>query len=134
MRIVCWFSCGAASAVATKLAIAENAGKLPLIIAYTEVVEEHPDNKRFLKDCESWFDQEIKILRNDFYEGSIYRVFEKNYIRTPKGAPCTRALKKQVRQRFEETTDRQVLAIRLKNKPVWIGLLMLITMWTFGLH
>ena len=108
MRIVCWFSCGAASAVATKLAIAENAGKLPLIIAYTEVSEEHQDNKRFLKDCETWFGQKIQILRNDFYEGSIYRVFEKNYIRTPKGAPCTRALKKQVRQRFEEATDRQV--------------------------
>jgi hypothetical protein len=61
MRIVCWFSCGAASAVATKLAIAENAGKLPLIIAYTEVVEEHPDNKRFLKDCEEWFGQEVLI-------------------------------------------------------------------------
>jgi 3'-phosphoadenosine 5'-phosphosulfate sulfotransferase (PAPS reductase)/FAD synthetase len=108
MRIVCWFSCGAASAVATKLAIAENNGKLPLIIAYTEVIEEHSDNKRFLKNCENWFGQEIQILRNDFYEGSIYKVFEKNYIRTPKGAPCTRALKKQVRQRFEEKTDRQV--------------------------
>jgi len=59
MRIVSWFSCGAASAVATKLAIAENAGKFPLIIAYTEVAEEHPDNKRFLKDCEKWFGQEI---------------------------------------------------------------------------
>jgi PP-loop superfamily ATP-utilizing enzyme len=35
-------------------------------------------------------------------------VFEKNYIRTPKGAPCTRALKKQIRERFEEATDRQV--------------------------
>jgi hypothetical protein len=108
MRIVCWFSCGAASAIATKLAIAENAGKLPLIIAYTEVLEEHPDNKRFLKECEQWFGQEIQILGNDFYDRSIYRVFEKNYIRTPKGAPCTRSLKKQVRERFEEPTDRQV--------------------------
>jgi len=108
MRIVCWFSCGAASAVATKLAIAENNGKLPLIIAYTEVVEEHSDNRRFLKDCETWFGQEIQILQNDFYQGSIYKVFEKNYIRTPKGAPCTRALKKQVRQRFEKANDRQV--------------------------
>ena len=77
MRIVCWFSCGAASAIATKLAIAENNGKYPLIIAYTEVLEEHPDNKRFLKECETWFGQEITILGNDFYDRSIYRVFEK---------------------------------------------------------
>lgn len=109
-RIICWFSCGAASAVATKLAIAENAGKLPLIIAYTEVIEEHPDNKRFLKDCEQWFGQEILILGNDKYDRSIYKVFEKNYIKTPKGAPCTRTLKKSVRQKFEEVGDRQVFS------------------------
>ena len=107
-RVVCWFSCGAASAVATKLAIAENAGKLPLIIAYTEVAEEHPDNKRFLAECEQWFGQKIEILGNDFYERSIYKVFEKNYMRTPHGSPCTRALKKQVRERFEQINDRQV--------------------------
>ena len=116
MRIVCWFSCGAASAVATKLAIADNAGKLPLIIAYTEVKEEHPDNMRFLKECEKWFGQEIQILGNDFYDRSIYRVFEKNYIRTPKGAPCTRALKKQIRERFEEVTDRQVFGFTAEEQ------------------
>jgi len=106
MRTVCWFSCGAASAVATKIALASTKGEI--IIAYTEVMEEHPDNKRFLKDCEKWFGQEILILGNDKYERSIYKVFEKNYIRTPKGAPCTRSLKKQVRQRFERVDDKQV--------------------------
>jgi len=107
-RIICWFSCGAASAVATKLALSMVNKEQELIIAYTEVKEEHPDNKRFLADCEQWFGQKIEILGNDFYDRSIYRVFEKNYIRTPKGAPCTRALKKQIRQRFEKSTDRQV--------------------------
>ncbi len=106
MRTVCWFSCGAASAVATKIAIKEATGEI--VIAYTEVKEEHPDNKRFLAECEEWFGKKIEILGNDFYDRSIYRVFEKNYIRTPKGAPCTRALKKQIRQRFEKPTDRQV--------------------------
>jgi hypothetical protein len=110
MRTVCWFSCGAASAVATKIALAEREREREseLIIAYTEVKEEHLDNKRFLADCEEWFGQKIEILGNDFYDRSIYRVFEKNYIRTPKGAPCTRALKKQIRERFEKPTDRQV--------------------------
>ena len=106
MRTVCWFSCGAASAVATKIALASTKGEI--IIAYTEVMEEHSDNKRFLKDCEKWFGQEILVLGNDKYERSIYKVFEKNYIRTPKGAPCTRSLKKQVRQRFERIDDKQV--------------------------
>jgi len=60
MRTVCWFSCGAASAVATKLTLAENKD---VVIAYTEVKEEHPDNKRFLKQCEEWFGQEDSYLR-----------------------------------------------------------------------
>ena len=105
MRTISWFSCGAASAVATKLAISTGES---VTVAYCEVAEEHPDNKRFLKDCEKWFGQEITVLRNEFYEGSIYRVFEKNYMRTPGGSPCTRALKKQVRKKFEQDGDRQV--------------------------
>ena len=108
MRIVCWFSCGAASAVATKLAIAENAGKHPLVIAYTEVLEEHPDNKRFLAECEKWFGQEIVILGNDYYKRSIYETFKTSAMNIRGAAPCTRVLKKQVRERFELPTDRQV--------------------------
>jgi len=107
-RIVCWFSCGAASAVATKLAIAENAGKLPLVIAYTEVMEEHPDNKRFLAECEKWFEQDIVILGNDYYKRSIYETFKTSAMNIRGAAPCTRVLKKQVRERFEQVGDRQV--------------------------
>ena len=107
-RIICWFSCGAASAVATKLAIAENAGKLPLVIAYTEVMEEHPDNKRFLAECEKWFGQEIVILGNDYYKRSIYETFKTSAMNIRGAAPCTRVLKKQVRERFEQVGDRQV--------------------------
>ena len=115
-RIVCWFSCGAASAVATKLAIVDNSRqKNPkeLVVAYTEIIEEHPDNKRFLKECEEWFGVEVTILRNEFYGASIYNVFEKNYMRTPAGSPCTRALKKQVREKFERPTDIQVFGYTL---------------------
>ncbi len=108
-RIICWFSCGAASAVATKMTIAEfKDDERELIVAYCEVEEEHPDSKRFLKECSEWFDYPITILRNEHYKGSIYNVFEKNYMRTPYGSPCTRALKKQVRERFQQPTDLHV--------------------------
>ena len=53
-RIVCWFSCGAASAVATKLAIKRH-GTDNLYVGYQDTGSEHPDNRRFLKDCEEWF-------------------------------------------------------------------------------
>jgi hypothetical protein len=107
-RIVCWFSCGAASAIATKIAIEENAGKLPLVIAYTEVLEEHPDNRRFLTECEQWFGQEILILGNDRYKRSIFETFKTSAMNIKGSAPCTQKLKKQVRQKFEHVHDRQV--------------------------
>lgn len=108
-RVVCWFSCGAASAVATKLAIADNAGKNELVIAYTEVANEHPDNRRFLMDCEQWFGQKIVVLRNDEFNSDIYEVFRrKRFIVGPQGAPCTRLLKRQMRMFFEEEDDLQV--------------------------
>ena len=108
-RIVCWFSCGAASAVATKLAIVDNAGKIPLVVARCIVREEHPDNERFTADCEKWFGQPIINLINEQFDGSIYNVFEKRkYISGIAGAPCTMLLKKEVRQKFEKPTDRHV--------------------------
>ena len=108
-RIISWFSCGAASAVATKLAIKKYQNIAPVTIAYTEVIEEHPDNKRFLKDCEKWFGQEILILGNDKYDRSIYKVYEKTrYLKGPEGAACTRLLKKEVRKSFERDGDVQI--------------------------
>ena len=113
-RTVSWFSCGAASAVATKLAI--NSGD-PITIAYCEVIEEHPDNRRFLKECEEWFGQEILILGNDKYNRSIYEVFEKTrFLVGAFGARCTLELKKSIRQEFERPTDRQVFGYTVEEQ------------------
>lgn len=113
MRTISWFSCGAASAVATKLALANSDD---VVIAYCRIQEEHPDNERFLKECEEWFGQEIVVLENEKYDGSIYNVFEKRKImKTPYGAPCTMLLKKEVRQKFEKPTDRQVFGYTVEE-------------------
>ena len=116
MRIICWFSCGAASAVATKLAIADNNGKLPLEIVYTEVKEEHPDNKRFLADCQEWFGQEIKIIGNDRYERSIYKTFEKSAMNIKGASPCTQKLKKEVRLKYEKPDDIHVFGYTIEEQ------------------
>ncbi len=85
-RIVSWFSCGVASAVATKLALIENANNQEFVIANCEIKEEHPDNARFLKDCEAWFGQDIIILGNDKYKRSAHEVFRKtNFLKGPSG-------------------------------------------------
>ena len=113
-RVVCWFSCGAASAVATKLAIAKY-GKVEIV--YTEVVNEHPDNRRFMADCEKWFGQPITILRNERYNADIREVFkQRKFIKGPRGAPCTDLLKRQMRVLFEEEDDIQVFGFTIEEK------------------
>jgi len=113
-RVISWFSCGAASAVATKLVISQ--GK-PVTVVYCEVVEEHPDNQRFLKDCGKWFGQEIIVLGNDKYKRSIYEVFGKTrYLAGHGGARCTLELKKNVRKGFERHDDTQVFGYTVEEQ------------------
>jgi len=119
-RIVCWFSCGAASAVAVKLAIAENAGKWPLIVARAIVREEHPDNDRFAADCEKWFGVPITNLINEKYDGSIYEVFrQRNFISGINGAPCTMHLKKEPRLNMQLPNDVQIFGYCADEQARW---------------
>lgn len=48
MRVVCQFSCGAASAVATKLAIDKYGDSDDVHVINAFVASEDPDNRRFL--------------------------------------------------------------------------------------
>jgi len=116
-RIVCWFSCGVASAVATKLAIVNNAGKVPLVIARCIVREEHPDNERFANDCEAWFGQPIINLINEEFDGSVYKVIAKTGVTaTVSGfAPCTNKLKKDLRIAFQKPDDVHVFGYTLEE-------------------
>jgi len=111
-RIVSHFSCGAASAVATKIAIEENkvADKpLPLEVIYCHVHEEHSDNMRFLKDCEAWFGVPIQVLVNEKYSGSVVNVnLRERFINGRDGAPCTKLLKKGVRESHARPGDLDV--------------------------
>jgi hypothetical protein len=50
-RVLAWFSCGDASAVAAKLAC-EKYGERCQVIHCDTLAYEHPDNRRFLKDEE----------------------------------------------------------------------------------
>lgn len=96
--IVSWFSCGAASALATALAL----DLYPEVtVARCVVDNEHVDNERFHDDCEKWFGKEIVRLRSvDFAD--CWEVWEsRKYISGIKGAPCTLEMKKAVRWQFE---------------------------------
>lgn len=110
-RVVCWFSCGAASAVATKLAITEHKDR-PVVIAYCDTGAEHHDNKRFLAECEKWFDHKITILKSKKYD-SVWDVFEKTrYLAGVNGARCTVEMKKLVREEFQDAQgDLQIFGM-----------------------
>lgn len=108
-RVVCWYSCGAASAIATKIAIAQYEFLYDIVIARCIVKEEHPDNDRFAADCEKWFGMPITNLIAEEYGGSVYSVIEKRkYISGIAGAPCTMLLKKKVREDFQRPNDIHV--------------------------
>ena len=76
-RIVCQFSCGAASAVATKLALAQYDGTHDVQIVNAFVKQEHEDNRRFLADCEGWFGRQITQLRDQKFGADIIQVFRR---------------------------------------------------------
>jgi len=106
VRVLCWFSCGAASAVAAKKTLE----KYPdAEILYCDTLKyEHPDNLRFLKDCEKWFGKEIKILKSEKYS-DIYDVFNKTrWLVGVGGARCTTELKKNVRKAYQKPRDTHV--------------------------
>lgn len=107
-RIVCQFSCGAASAVATKLALAQYGDSAIVVNAFIE--EEHRDNRRFAEDCERWFGRPIVNLRDTKYDASAIKVFETvGYIKGPRGAACTTRIKRGLLRAFEQPGDVLVL-------------------------
>jgi hypothetical protein len=79
------------------------------IIAYCDTSStEHPDNARFMSDCERWYEQPILKLRSDKYKDT-WEVYEKTgWLVGVGGARCTTELKKLVRRAFERPDDVQV--------------------------
>jgi len=100
-RIVSWFSCGAASAVATKLSS-------PDVIAYCETGSEVPDNDRFLNDCEAWFGKDVLRLKSEKYNDTWDVWDKRKYLSGVSGAPCTLELKVKPRLAFQRDDDIHV--------------------------
>lgn len=118
-RIVCQFSCGAASAVATKLALGQYGDRCVIVNAYIE--EEHPDNRRFLADCEKWFGHPITVLRDTKYNASAIEVFKRvRYLNGPSGAACTMRIKKGLLRAWAQPDDTIVLGFTSDEEDRWL--------------
>ncbi len=106
-RLVCWFSCGATSAVAAKLAL-EVFPDLEPHVVYHDTRSEHPDNKRFLADCEEWLGLDIEQNSSMKYR-DIWDVFKRERgIVGVKGAKCTGVLKREPARLYAREGDVQV--------------------------
>lgn len=106
-RVVSWFSCGANSAVATYLAI-KKYGLERVEIVYCDTGGEHPDNTRFLMDCEKWFGKSITVLRNEKYKDHMDVWVKHKFVNSPHGAKCTGELKRVLRHKYQRHDDIQV--------------------------
>lgn len=114
-RTLCWFSCGAASAVATKMTLKENPEAVPV---YCETGGEHEDNLRFIEDCQRWFGKEVLRLRSTEYE-DVWDVWEKTrWLAGINGARCTTELKVVPRLAFQRPTDIHVFGYTADNSDV----------------
>lgn len=118
-RIVCHFSCGAASAVATKLILGEYP-KQQVAIYNAFIQEEHEDNRRFLADCEKWFDHPIIVVRDEIYNASAIEVFRrKRFLANGLfGAPCSKALKRDVLNAQAYFGDINILGFTADPKEI----------------
>jgi len=109
IRTLAWFSCGAASAVAAKIAT-ERWPDTEVIYCDT-LAYEHPDNARFLRDVERWLERPIKMLKSERYR-DIFDVFDQTgWLVGPGGARCTVELKKRVRFDYQRPDDRHVFGL-----------------------
>ena len=79
---IAWFSCGITSAVACKIALRDYEDVQLYYIAGMLV---HPDNDRFISDCEKWYGQKINIVENGKYKNHFEVFKKKNYINSPYG-------------------------------------------------
>lgn len=117
IRVVVWFSCGASSAVAAKMALVKYPRERVEVVYCDVMATEHPDNERFLKDCERWLGIEVQRIRSERY-ATVDDVFEKRrYMAGISGALCTVEMKKMPRHEFQRPDDIHVFGLTVDELP-----------------
>ncbi len=107
-RLVMQFSCGAASAVAARLTVAEwrsDPSKVDILVVNAFIQEEHEDNRRFLNDVAAWLGIggvpfPITVLRDEKFNASMKNRFT---------APCSQHLKQDVLKSIAQPGDVSVI-------------------------
>lgn len=114
-RIASQFSCGVASAVATRLILAQYPPER-VVILRAWLADEHEDNDRFAADCERWFGHPIITFADWKYKASAQEVFRrKRFIKGRNGAPCRKVLKGDVLDALSLPDDIFVLGFTIEE-------------------
>lgn len=113
-RVLSWFSCGAPSACASKLA-AEEYGFGPKVARVTleivncdTLIEEHEDNARFMREVAEWIGWPVKQIRSSLYSTVDQVNVGTRYMAGPDGARCTTELKKKPRLAYQWAEDLHI--------------------------
>ena len=114
MRVVVWYSDGAASACAAKLAVKKYGDGCEVVKCDT-TGDEHPDNLRFREDVERWIGREVTLISSAKFAG-IDDVFESTrYMAGIAGARCTTELKKLVRVDYQRPDDVHIFGYTVEE-------------------
>lgn len=102
--VICWFSGGATSAVACKIAI-DLFGPENCKAVIIDTKNEDTDTYRFLKNCESWYGIEIEYISNNKYK-NIQEVWHKyKSLNVANGAVCSSELKRFTREVWQRCNN-----------------------------
>jgi len=104
IKLVSWWSAGVTSAVATSIAL-DTYGHNNIDIYYCDTGKVHPDNERFIEECEEWYQKKIHIVKSEKYADPFDVARKTRYISGPAGARCTGELKKEPRYKVERENN-----------------------------
>lgn len=115
-RLLVHFSCGAASAVAWKITAMRFGASHQVEAVYCDLSkDEHPDNKRFLSDVETWVGSKVTILSNPRYSCVDDVFLGERFMVSAFGAPCTKLMKRQPADKYSKPTDVHVFGMTVEE-------------------
>ena len=89
-------------------------------MVYFKIDSAHPDNSRFIVECEKWYGVPIEIYQSEKYKDQFDVIEKTRCVNGPAGARCTFELKKSVRHRVEAEGDflGQVFGFERSKKEI----------------
>jgi hypothetical protein len=97
--------------------VAEHGATRDVQVINAFLANEHADNRRFAADVATWLGQPLTELRDQKYGADVIQVFRRRgYMKGPRGAPCSRELKRKVLDAWRQPGDEIVLGFSIEER------------------